>query len=49
MLMLDLLHLNRYVDRHFYQNEYPWVLKQAEGDIDMDLLQVGDSQEFLYI
>ena len=28
---------------------YPWVLKQAEGDIDVELLQVGDSQEFHYI
>ena len=28
---------------------YPWVSKQAESDIDVDLLPVDDSQEFLYI
>ena len=28
---------------------YPWVSKQAESDIDVDLLQVDDSQEFQFI
>ena len=28
---------------------YPWVSKQAEGDIGVDLMPVDDSQEFHFI